>query len=180
MTSQQSVIPPFHDGRSQLIVDCVSNPEVSQHATKQTTPHIKKVHSKLIAQIIGVLNSEGARALSTTVPTLHNRKIEFIVASHYSKTFIHFSKGFAIFFAGDQENTNNGNDTEDYEVVVQQKLTLPSLLLLASAISTQAASDSSAFLQIICSSSLLASMALPVTLASLASLALPATLDLTA
>jgi hypothetical protein len=74
---------------------------------------------------------------------LHNRNSKFIVASHYSKTFLHFSKGFAIFCEGDQENMNNGNDTEDNEVVVPQKSNLPSplLLLLASAISTQAELD---------------------------------------
>jgi hypothetical protein len=67
-----------------------------------------------------------------------------IVASHYSKTFLHFSKGFTIFCQEDQENTNNGNDTEDNEAVVWQKSNLPSLLSLASTISTQAALDASA------------------------------------
>jgi hypothetical protein len=76
------------------------------------------------SQIIGVLNSEGARAPSTTFPTLNNRKIELIVASHFSKTFLHFGKGFAIFCEGDWENANNGNDAEDYE------WNLPSLLSL--------------------------------------------------
>ena len=42
---------------SELIVDCISNPEGSQHVTKRAAPHIKKVHSKLIAKIIGVLIS---------------------------------------------------------------------------------------------------------------------------
>jgi hypothetical protein len=102
---------------------------------KQAAPHIKKVHSKLIAQIIGVFNSEEARAPSTTFPTLHNRKIELIVASHFSKTFLHFGKGFAIFCEGDRENAKNGNDAEDNES------NSPSLLLLASAISTQGALD---------------------------------------
>jgi hypothetical protein len=55
---------------------------------------------------------------------LHNRKIKLIVASHFSKTFLHFSKGFATFCEGDQENTKNGNDAEDYE------WNLPSLLSL--------------------------------------------------
>jgi hypothetical protein len=38
------------------------------------------------------INVRGSRALSTTFPMLHNRKSEFIVASHYSKTFLHFSE----------------------------------------------------------------------------------------
>jgi hypothetical protein len=104
---------------------------------KRAAPHIKKVHSKLIAQIIGVLNSEGARAPLTTFPTLHNRKIELIVASPFSKTFLHFGKGFAIFCEEDRENANNGNDAEDDES------NSPSLLLLASTISTQGALDAS-------------------------------------
>jgi hypothetical protein len=37
---------------------------------------------------------------------------KFIVVSHYSKTFLHFSKGFAIVCEGDQESTNNGKDDE--------------------------------------------------------------------
>jgi hypothetical protein len=63
------------------------------------------------------------------------------VASHYSKIFFHFSKGFAIFCEGDQESTNNGKDDV---VIVWQKSNLPSLLSFASAISTQAAMDASA------------------------------------
>jgi hypothetical protein len=35
------------------------------------------------------------------------KAFKFIVASHYSKTFLHFSKGFAIFCEGDQESANN-------------------------------------------------------------------------
>ncbi len=77
---------------------------------------------------------------------LQNMNSKFIVASHYSKTFLHFSKGFAIFCEGDRENTNNGNGTEDNEVVVPQKSNLPSLLSLASAISTQAELDTLASL----------------------------------
>ena len=98
---------------------------------------VRKVHSKLVAQIIGVLNSEGARDPSTTFPMLHNRKIELIVASHFSKTFFHFSKGFATLCEGDRESANNGNDAEDDES------NLPSLLPLASAISTQGALNAS-------------------------------------
>jgi hypothetical protein len=37
---------------------------------------------------------------------------KLIVASHYSKTFLHFSKGFAVFCEGDQESANNGQDDE--------------------------------------------------------------------
>jgi hypothetical protein len=77
---------------------------------------------------------------------LHNMNSKFIVASHYSKTFRHFSKGFAIFCEGDRENTSNGNGTEDNEVVVPQKSNLPSLLSLASTISTQAELDALASL----------------------------------
>jgi hypothetical protein len=72
---------------------------------------------------------------------LHNRNSKFIVVSHYSKTFLHFSKGIAIFCVGDRENTNNGNDTEDDEVIIPQKSNLPSLLSLASATSTLAELD---------------------------------------
>jgi hypothetical protein len=63
---------------------------------------------------------------------------KLIVVSHYSKTFFFFSKGFAIFCEGDQESPNNGQDDK---FIVWQKSNLPSLLSLASAISTQAALD---------------------------------------
>ncbi len=66
------------------------------------------------------------------------KAFKFIVASHYSKTFLHFSKGFSIFCEGDQKSANNGKDDE---VIVWQKSNLPSLLSLASAISIQAALD---------------------------------------
>jgi hypothetical protein len=52
-------------------------------------------------------DSEGARAPSTTFSTLHDRKSKYIVTSHFSKTFLHFSKDFAIFREGDWENVNN-------------------------------------------------------------------------
>jgi hypothetical protein len=65
---------------------------------------------------------------------------KLIVASHYSKTFLHFSKGFTIFCEGDQESANNGKDDE---AIVWQKSNLPLLLSLALAISTQAALDAS-------------------------------------
>jgi hypothetical protein len=68
---------------------------------------------------------------------LHNRKIELIVASHFSKTFFHFSKGFATLCEGDRESAKNGNDAEDNES------NLPSLLPLVSAISTQGAFNAS-------------------------------------
>jgi hypothetical protein len=71
-------------------------------------------------------------------PATFNKAFKFIVASHYFKTFLHFSNGFAIFCEGDQENANNGKDDE---VIVWQKSNLPLLLSLASAISTQAALD---------------------------------------
>jgi hypothetical protein len=58
--------------------------------------------------------------------------------SHHSKTFLHFSKGFAIFREGDQERTNNGKDVE---VIIWQKSNLPLLLSLVLAISTQTALD---------------------------------------
>ncbi len=69
------------------------------------------------------------------------KAFKFIVASHYSKTLLHFSKGFAIFCEGDQESVNNGKDDE---VIIWQMSNLPLLLSLASAISTQAALDVSA------------------------------------
>ncbi len=76
---------------------------------------------------------QGLRALLTTFLTLHNRKSKFIVASHYSKTFLHFSKDFAIFCVGDWENVNNEKETDskDSEVVVRQKSNLQSFVLLA-------------------------------------------------
>ncbi len=65
----------------------------------------------------------GAKAPPTLFPKL--QKAVFIVASHYSKTFFHFSEDFTIFCEGDQENANNGNNTEDNEVIVWQKSNLP-------------------------------------------------------
>ena len=53
---------------------------------------------------------------------LHNRNSKFIVASHDSKTFLHFSEDFTIFCEGDRENANNEKNSEDDEVVVWQKL----------------------------------------------------------
>jgi hypothetical protein len=64
-----------------------------------------------------------------------------IVGYHHSKIPLIFCNDFAIFCEGGQENANNGNDTEDNEVVVHQKTNLPLFLSLASAISTQAALD---------------------------------------
>jgi hypothetical protein len=66
------------------------------------------------------------------------KAFKFVDASHYSKTFLHFSKGFAIFCEGDQDSANNGKDDE---VIILQKSNLPSLLSLALAISTQTALD---------------------------------------
>jgi hypothetical protein len=87
---------------------------------------------RLIVEFIEAdINVQGSRAPLTTFPMLHNRKSKFIVASHYSKTFLHFSKDFAIFCEGDWENVNNENDSKDDEVVMQQKLNLPSSALLA-------------------------------------------------
>ncbi len=81
-------------------------------------------------------DSEGAQHAQINL-----RAFQLIVVSHYPKTFLHFSKGFAIFCEGDQENTNDGNDTEDNEAVIWQKSNLSSLLSLASAISAQVALD---------------------------------------
>jgi hypothetical protein len=106
-----------------------------------TTIHIQWL---IVEFIKANINVQGSRAPSTTFPTMHNRKSKFIVASHDSKTFLHFSKSIAIFCEGDRENANNGNDLEDDDVVVWQKSNLPSLLSLTSAISTQAALDASA------------------------------------
>jgi hypothetical protein len=69
---------------------------------------------------------------------------QLIAESKYSKISLHFYKDCGIFCEGDQENTNNGNDTEDDDVVVWQKSNLPLLLLLTLAISTQAALNASA------------------------------------
>jgi hypothetical protein len=122
---------------------------LSSASDKSITFSLKNIHvQRLIVEFIeaDIKNVHGSRALPTTLPMLNNRNSKFIVASHYSKTFRHFSKGFAIFCEGDQENTNNGNGTEDTEVVVPQKSNLPSLLSLASAISTQAELDALASL----------------------------------
>jgi hypothetical protein len=121
---------------------------LSSASDKSITFSLKTSHvQRLIVELIksDIKTMQGSRALSTTLPMLHNRNSKFIVKSNYSKTFLHFSKGFTIFCEGDQENTNNGNDTEDNEVIIPQKLNSPSLLLLASAaISTQAELDASA------------------------------------
>jgi hypothetical protein len=122
----------------------ITHYSASEGDRRSITFSLKNIHlQRLIVEFIkaDIKNVQESRALSTTLPMLHNRNSKFIVASHYSKTFLHFSKGFAIFCEGDQENMNNGNDTEDNEVVIPQKSNLPSLLLLASAISTQAELD---------------------------------------
>ncbi len=63
-----------------------------------TTIHVQR----LIVEFIKVdINVQGSRAPLTTFSMLHNRKSKFIVASHYSKTFLHFSEGFALFCEGD-------------------------------------------------------------------------------
>ncbi len=85
----------------------------------------------LFQPIFGNTDSEGARAPLTTFPTLHNKKSKCIVASHFSKTFLHFNKDFAIFCEGDWENVNNENYSKEYG---GQILNLPSSakLVLAS------------------------------------------------
>jgi len=96
----------------------------SSASDKSITFSLKTIHvQRLIVEFIksDINNMQGSRALSTTLPMLNNRNSKFIVASCYSKTFLHFSKGFTIFCEGDRENTNIGNDTEDNEVVVPQK-----------------------------------------------------------
>jgi hypothetical protein len=93
-----------------------------------TTIHVQRMIVEFIKADINVQ----ARAPLTTFPMPHNKKSEYIVASHYSKTFLHFSKDFAIFCEGDWENMNNENNSKDNEVVVRQKLNLPSSALLAS------------------------------------------------
>jgi hypothetical protein len=109
---------------------------LSTASDKSITFSLITIHvQRLIVEFIKAdINVQGSRALLTTFPTMHNRKSKFIVASHDSKTFLHFSKGIAIFCEGDQENANNGNDTEDDDVVIWQKSNLSSLLLLTSAI----------------------------------------------
>ncbi len=57
---------------------------------------------QMIVEFIKVdIKVQGSRAPLTTFPMLHNRKSKFIVAYHYSKTLLHFGKGFAIFCEGD-------------------------------------------------------------------------------
>ena len=101
------------------------------------TNHVQRLIVEFIKA--DIKNVYGSRALSTALIMLHNRNSKFIVASHYSKTFLHFSKGFTIFCEGDQENTNNGNDTEEDEVVVPQKSNLPSELDTLTSLDTLAA-----------------------------------------
>ncbi len=81
-------------------------------------------------------NCEEARA-DVASATICNESFKLIDVSCSEGDF-YFSKGFAIFCEGDQENANNGKDDE---VIVWQKSHLTSLLSLASAISTQAALD---------------------------------------
>jgi len=69
---------------------------------------------------------------------------QLIVATADTKISLHFRKSFAIFREGDRENADNQNVIEDDEVFVPQKSNLPSLFLLASAISAQAETDASA------------------------------------
>ena len=54
---------------------------------------------RLIVDLI--MNSVGVRALSITFPMLHSRTIKLSVASHCSKTFLHFSESFTIFCEGE-------------------------------------------------------------------------------
>jgi hypothetical protein len=95
---------------------------------------LKAIHVQwLIVEFIKAdINVQGSRAPLTTFPTLHNRKSNYIVTSHFSKTFLHFSEDFAIFCEGDWENMNNKNDSEEYEGQIlnlpsSAKLALPSL-----------------------------------------------------
>jgi len=116
----------------------ITHYSASEGDQRSITFSLKQIHlQRLIVEFIkaDMKNVQESRALSTSLPMLHNMNSKFIVASHYSKTFLHFSKGFAIFCEGDRENTNNGNGTEDNEVVA-----------LASAISTQAELDALASL----------------------------------
>jgi hypothetical protein len=136
----------------QLIVNIYLNPNCEGACTDVASAIICNESFKLIDVLCSVgdfsvpanfgnKDSEGARAPSTTFPMLHDRKSKFIVAPQYSKTFLHFGKGFTIFCEGDQENAYNGKDDE---VIIWQKSNLAFLLSLASAISTQAALDASA------------------------------------
>jgi hypothetical protein len=109
------------------------------------TPHFEGAGAPSGCQEYSAIDIAFKRSLpikrACIAPAAFDKAFKFIVASHYSKTFIHFSKGFTIFCEGDQESANNGKDDE---VIVWQKSNLPSLLSLALAISTQAALDASA------------------------------------
>jgi hypothetical protein len=63
--------------------------------------HVSYSLQLIVESIKADINVQESRALLTTFPMLHNRKSKFIVASHYSKTFLHFSKGFTICCEGD-------------------------------------------------------------------------------
>ena len=103
------------------------------------------VNFQLVVEFNLILHSEGARAPSSVL----------IVGYRSSKISFHFCNNCRIFSEGDQENTSNGNDTEDVEVVDPQNSNLPSLLSLASAISAQAEIDLSATTASICQISLI-------------------------
>ncbi len=95
----------------QLIVNLFLNPNCEGACTDVASATICNESFKLIDVLcsegdfsvpanFGNKDCVGVCAPSTTFPTLHNRKSKFIVASHYSKTFLHFSKGFEIFCEG--------------------------------------------------------------------------------
>jgi hypothetical protein len=109
----------------QLIVDLFLNPNCEGACTDVASATICNKSIKLIDVLssegdfsvpanFGNIESEGARAPLTTFVTLHNRKSKYNVTSHFSKTFLHFSKDFAIFCEGDWENVNNKNDSKEY------------------------------------------------------------------
>ena len=91
-----------------LIVDLFLNPNCEGARADVASATICNKSIKLIDVLssegdfsvpanFGNTDSEGARAPSTTFLMLHDRKSKYIVVSHFSKTFLHFSKDFVIF-----------------------------------------------------------------------------------
>jgi hypothetical protein len=69
------------------------------------TPHFEGAGAPSGHQEYSVIHVAFQQSLPITraciAPTTFNKAFKFIVASHYSKTFLHFSKGFVIFFEED-------------------------------------------------------------------------------
>jgi hypothetical protein len=69
------------------------------------TPHFEGAGAPSGRQEYSVINIVFQRLLqikrACIAPAIFNKAFKFIVASYYSKTFLHFSTGFTIFCEGD-------------------------------------------------------------------------------